>query len=159
MSNQQDQKNSTPTDNLVKSSAPAQAGVNAAGVEDATVANSGSFANSVLWFLGIASFIGATLVNQYLPAYWQPAGNVWIRIGAIVALVVLGVVFLLLTQQGRGFKKLVADSQVELRRVTWPGKEETIEYTWKVLLVIIISGALIFVLDGISSALIGPFIK
>lgn len=117
-----------------------------------------SLLNNFLWFFGIACFILATIVNQYLPAYWQPASNIWVRIGVIIALIVAGIVLLLSTQQGRGFSKLLKDTQVELRRVTWPSKDETIEYTWKVLLAIFVSGVLIYIIDGLSSIFVNPFI-
>ena len=53
----------------------------------------------ILWLLAAAFLIGATLVNQYLPGYWQPANDVWVRIGIIVALVVFALVCLALTHQ------------------------------------------------------------
>lgn len=116
---------------------------------DVSVADvgSGSYANMLLWLLAIVSFIAAATVGEYLPRYWQPANSVWVKWGVIAGLSVLGVVLMLLTKQGRGFFKLLSDARTELLRVTWPSKEETFEYTWKVLVVMVIAGLLVWLLD------------
>lgn len=122
------------------------------------VAKTGSAKDLVLWLLAIAALIGATLVNQYLPGYWQLANDVWVRIGIIVALVVFALVCLALTHQGSAFKTLLKDSGVELRRVTWPSKNETFQYTWQVLVVIAIVGFFIWLLDNFFNWFVGLFI-
>ncbi len=129
--------------------------VNTSAVE---VAKTGSAKDLVLWLLAIAALIGATLVNQYLPGYWQLANDVWVRIGIIVALIVFALVCLALTHQGRAFKILLRDAAVELRRVTWPGKDETFQYTWQVIVVIAIVGFFIWLLDNFFNWFVGLFI-
>ncbi|WP_201573651.1 MULTISPECIES: preprotein translocase subunit SecE [Psychrobacter] len=122
------------------------------------VAKTGSAKDMMLWLLAIAALIGATLVNQYLPGYWQLANDVWVRIGIIVALAVFALVCLALTNQGRAFKILLRDAAVELRRVTWPGKDETFQYTWQVIVVIGIVGFFIWLLDNFFNWFVGLFI-
>jgi preprotein translocase subunit SecE len=122
------------------------------------VAKTGSVKDMMLWLLAIAILIGATLVNQYLPGYWQPANDVWIRIGLIVALFVFALICLALTNQGRAFKTLLTDAAVELRRVTWPSKDETFQYTWQVIVVIGIVGFFIWLLDNFFNWFVGLFI-
>ncbi len=129
--------------------------VNTSAVE---VAKTGSVKDLILWLLAIAVLIGATLVNQYLPGYWQPANNVWIRIGIIVALFVFALVCLALTHQGSAFKTLLKDAAVELRRVTWPSKDETFQYTWQTIVVIAIVGLFIWLLDNFFNWFVGLFI-
>lgn len=126
--------------------------------DDISENKAGSALNGFFWFIAIISFIAATLVNQYLPAYWQPASSIWVRIGIILGLVICGLLSLFMTQQGKGFFGLLSDSQVELRRVTWPNREETFEYTWKTLLVMVLTGILIWFLDGIFNVLVGAII-
>ncbi|WP_182406853.1 preprotein translocase subunit SecE [Psychrobacter sp. GP33] len=122
------------------------------------VAKTSSTKDIVLWLLAIIVLIGATLVNQYLPGYWQPANEVWIRISIIVALFVFALVCLALTHQGRAFKTLLKDAAVELRRVTWPSKDETFQYTWQVIVVIAIVGFFIWLLDNFFNWFVGLFI-
>ncbi|WP_350560353.1 preprotein translocase subunit SecE [Psychrobacter sp. CAL346-MNA-CIBAN-0220] len=122
------------------------------------VAKTGSVKDMLLWLLAIVILIGATLANQYLPGYWQPANDVWIRISIIVALFVFALVCLALTHQGRAFKTLLTDAAVELRRVTWPSKDETFQYTWQVIVVIAIVGFFIWLLDNFFNWFVGLFI-
>ena len=52
----------------------------------------------------------------------------------------------------------VLDFRVELGRVTWPSKDETWEYTWKVLVLMIIAGILVWALDALLTPLIAMII-
>ncbi|HCN15520.1 MAG TPA: preprotein translocase subunit SecE, partial [Moraxellaceae bacterium] len=52
------------------------------------------------------------------------------------------------------FKTLLQDSRVELRRVTWPSKQETLEYTWQVVVVAGILAFIVWLLDTVFSQLI-----
>lgn len=118
------------------------------------VAKRHSSKDMVLWLVAIALFIAATLVNPYLPAYWQPASNLWTRIAVIVGLMVVALIALAMTNQGSAFKTLLIDSRIELRRVTWPSKAETIQYTWQVLLGTGILALLVWLLDTMFGQII-----
>ena len=107
-----------------------------------------------LWILAFVALISATLVNQYLPAYWQPASNLWTRVGVIAALIIFALGALALTNQGSAFKTLLQDSRIELQRVTWPNKQETLEYTWQVAVVAGILAFIVWLLDMVFSQLI-----
>ena len=107
-----------------------------------------------LWILAFVALISATLVNQYLPAYWQPASNLWTRVGVIAALIIFALGALALTNQGSAFKTLLQDSRIELQRVTWPNKHETLEYTWQVAVVAGILAFIVWLLDMVFSQLI-----
>lgn len=122
------------------------------------VAKTSSAKDIVLWLVAIALLIGATLVNQYLPGYWQPANNIWTRISIIVALIIAAIVCLAMTHQGRAFKILLKDAGIELRRVTWPSKDETFQYTWQVIVVIAIVGFVVWLLDNFFNWFVGVFI-
>ncbi len=43
----------------------------------------------ILWIIALALFGGALMTNQYLPAYWAPANSVWVRIGVILACIIV----------------------------------------------------------------------
>ncbi|ENU81700.1 MULTISPECIES: preprotein translocase subunit SecE [Acinetobacter] len=113
----------------------------------AEVVRSGSPLDVVLWIVAIILFICATLVNQYLPAYWAPANNVWTRIGAILACIIVALGLLYATHQGKGFIHLLKDARVELRRVTWPTKQETVTTSWQVVLVVVIASIVLWCFD------------
>ncbi len=122
------------------------------------VAKTRSTKDIILWLIAIAAMIAATLVSEYLPRYWEPANNVWVQLGITAALVVFGFICLAFTNQGSAFKTLLKDAGIELRRVTWPTKNETVKYTWQVILVMIIVGILVWILDMLFTKLISYII-
>jgi len=50
---------------------------------------------------------------------------------------------------------LLKDSRIELRRVTWPTKHETVTTSWQVLLVVVVAAIILWCFDYI----IGWFMK
>ena len=122
------------------------------------VAKTGSAKDMMLWLVAALALIAATFSNQYLPGYWQAANDVWVRISIIAVLIIFAFVCLALTNQGRAFKILLKDAAVELRRVTWPGKDETFQYTWQSIAVIMIAGFFVWLLDNFFNWFVGIFI-
>ena len=113
----------------------------------AEVVNSGSPLDYVLWIIALILFIAATMVNQHLPAYWAPANDIWVRVGVILACIVVALGLLYATHQGKGFVRLLQDARIELRRVTWPTKQETITTSWQVLLVVVVASLVLWCFD------------
>ena len=111
------------------------------------VVKAGSPVDVIFWIIALALFAGALMVNQYLPAYWIPANNVWVRVGVILACIVVALGLLYATHQGKGFVRLLKDARIELRRVTWPTKQETVTTSWQVLLVVIIAAIVLWCFD------------
>ena len=113
----------------------------------AEIVGSGSPLDAVLWLIAIALLIGSALVNQHLPAYWAPANDIWVRVGIILACVVVALGLLYATHQGKGFVRLLKDSRIELRRVTWPTKQETVTTSWQVLVVVVVTSIVLWCFD------------
>ena len=113
----------------------------------AEVVNSGSPLDIVLWIIALILLVGAMMVNQNLPAYWAPANDVWVRVGVILACIVGAFGLLYATHQGKGFIRLLKDSRIELRRVTWPTKQETMTTSWQVLVVVVVAAILLWCFD------------
>lgn len=119
------------------------------------VAKTRSIKDMILWLIAILALISSTLISQYLPKYWLPVSNPWTQIAITLLLVVLAGVCLTFTHQGRAFRVLLKDAGIELRRVTWPGKDETIRYTWQVIVVMVIVGIFIWLIDTLFNQLFG----
>lgn len=119
------------------------------------VAKTRSALDVVLWLVAIFCVVSATLVPEYLPGYWAKASDTWVLVGITVALVVAALVCIALTHQGRAFKTLLKDAGIELRRIAWPSKDETVTYTWQVIVVTVIAGFLIWLLDNFFNYVIG----
>ena len=113
------------------------------------VVKSGSPIDVILWVIALILLVGAMMVSQYLPAYWAPANDVWVRVGVILACIVVALGLLYATHQGNGFVRLLKDSRIELRRVTWPTKQETVTTSWQVLAVVVIAAIVLWCFDYI----------
>jgi preprotein translocase subunit SecE len=113
----------------------------------AEVINASTPLDIVLWLIAIVLLVGSALVNQHLPAYWAPANDIWVRVGVILACVVVALGLLYATHQGKGFVRLLQDARIELRRVTWPTKQETITTSWQVLLVVVVASLVLWCFD------------
>lgn len=119
------------------------------------VAKQRSAKDVILWIMAIVSLIVATLAGEYLPRYWVGANNKWTMLAITVGLAIFAIICVALTHQGSAFKTLLTDSGVELRRITWPSKDETTTYTWQVIVVTIIAGIFIWLLDNLFNYVVG----
>src|SRR5574344_308758 len=120
----------------------------------AEVVKTGSPFDYVLWAIALILLVGALMTNQHLPAYWAPANDVWVRVGVILACIVGALGLLYATHQGKGFIRLLKDARIELRRVVWPTKQETMTTSWHVLVVVVIASILLWCFDYILGWLI-----
>lgn len=114
--------------------------------ESAEIVSAGSPIDWVLWLIAIALLMATTQIN-HLQAYWLPASDLWVRVAIIIACVVVSLGLLYATHQGKGFVRLLKDARVELRRVTWPTKQETLTTSWQVLLVVVITSIVLWCFD------------
>ncbi len=117
----------------------------------AETVGSGSPLDIVLWIIALALLIASMMVNQFLPGYWAPANDVWVRIGIILTCIIVALGLLYATHQGKGFVRLLKDSRIEMRRVTWPTKQETVTSSWQVLLVVVIAAIAMWCADSLIS--------
>ncbi len=119
------------------------------------VAKRRSILDIVLWMVALTALIVATLAGEYLPRYWLAANNPWVMMAMTAGLVIFALLCLYFTNQGRAFKTLLKDAGIELRRITWPDKNETTTYTWQVIVVTVIAGILIWLLDNLFNYVVG----
>lgn len=108
-----------------------------------------------LWIIAIACFILAAMVNTYLPGYWVAASDIWVRIAIIIGLVIFSIICIAFTSHGKDFKVLVKDAGIELKRVTWPTKNETIHWTWLSIVFMVLFGILVWILDMFFNKVVG----
>ena len=85
--------------------------------------------------------------------YWFDDANLAIRIAIVVAGVVIGLGLAWFSWYGREFWQFALASRVELRKVVWPDREETIKTTYVVFLFAILLGVFFWALDWILTAL------
>jgi len=68
---------------------------------------------------------------------------------AVLALAVVAGFVALQTEQGRAFNQLRKDSFVEMRKVVWPTRQETLQTTLVIAVVVIIISLLLFTFDSV----------
>jgi preprotein translocase subunit SecE len=85
----------------------------------------------------------ASLVAYY---YFGDASQLLRSLGVIVALG-LGALVALQSMQGQALWKFIQAARVELRKVVWPTREETIQTTIAVFVFTLIMGMFFFLLD------------
>ncbi len=81
--------------------------------------------------------------------YWYDDRSLTLRVGMVVAGVVAGLGLAFLSSYGRDFWQFALAARIELRKVVWPGREETIKTTWVVFLFAIAMGLFFWGLDWV----------
>ena len=81
--------------------------------------------------------------------YWYDDRPLLLRGGMVVAGVVVGFGLMWLSSLGRDFWQFALASRIELRKVVWPGREDTIRMTMVVVFFAFVMGAFFWGLDWV----------
>ncbi len=107
------------------------------------------------WFIVVALILGGAFANSYYSAEFP----VLYRVLAMVALGVFACFIAVKTAKGHSFWELLKASQVEIRKVVWPSRQETLQTTLIVVAVVIVTAVILWGLDAllgfIASKIIG----
>jgi preprotein translocase subunit SecE len=104
--------------------------------------SAGGAADSAKLAVAVVLLLGGIVAFYALHA--QPDWQRWL---AVVAGVALGIVVFGSSQRGREFFQFVVESRVELRKVVWPTRQETVMTTVAVFAFVIVAGTFFWVLD------------
>ena len=92
--------------------------------------------------------VAALLVVGGITGYYllstQP---VWLRWLCVAAGLLLGAVVVVMSAYGRSLKQFVLDSRVELRKIVWPTRQETLQVTLAVFIFVIVAGLFFWLVD------------
>jgi preprotein translocase subunit SecE len=86
-------------------------------------------------------FVAAGIVGYYL------LDNVWLRWGCVVAGLVLGGVAVAFSGYGKRLWAFTESARVELRKVVWPTRDETMKTTAAVFIFVTLAGIFFWLLD------------
>ena len=109
---------------------------------DVQVAPSASFKDSALLISSIVAIIAGIVAF-----YWFDEKALVLRVGMVIAGLAAGAGLLWLSSYGKDFVQFAQAARVELRKVVWPGRTETIQTTYVVFGFAIVMGLFFFVLD------------
>jgi preprotein translocase subunit SecE len=94
--------------------------------------------------LGIAIVIVIAGVTGY---YLLADQAVWIRWAAVIASLVLAAVVVAFSRYGTEFRRFVELARIELRKIVWPTRQETLQTTVVVFIFVAVAGVFFWVLD------------
>jgi len=89
----------------------------------------------------------AILLGGFVGYYWFAEYSVLWRVLGLVGSLVLGVLVAFTSTQGKEVWEFMKGSQVELRKVVWPTRQETINTTGIVLVFAIVMAVFFFLVD------------
>lgn len=95
------------------------------------------------WIVGIAIVVAGVGAFYWFENQWAT----YLRILAVVGGLGAGAGVLLSTNLGRQFLAFSREAQIELRKVVWPTRQETVQTTIVIMVVVIIVGIILWIID------------
>ncbi len=90
---------------------------------------------------------GAILLGGIVGYYYYADVSVLVRVIGVMLALAASVFVALQSSRGQEFWKFVQGSRIELRKVVWPTREETIQTTITVLIFAMLMGVFFWLLD------------
>jgi preprotein translocase subunit SecE len=106
--------------------------------------------NVFKWLVALLLLGVAFAANAY---YASTAWAIRLAIGIVWMALVLGI--LAITSQGVAARVFARQARAELRKVVWPTKQETMQTTLMVVVVVLLTALVLWALDGLLLSLIG----
>lgn len=113
----------------------------------------GSKLDWLLWLLVVLLIAGAVVGNYYFDS--QPL--LW-RVSGVVVLAIVALVIGLQTSSGKSFSEFFKGARVEIKKVVWPTRQETMQTTIVVVLVVALMALILWALDTFLGYLISLLI-
>jgi preprotein translocase subunit SecE len=95
----------------------------------------------------LATLSIVAVIGGIVAFYWYDELMLPLRVGMVLAGVVVGAGLAWFSWYGREFWQFAIASRVELRKVVWPEREETIKTTYVVFIFAIVMGVFFWLLD------------
>ena len=99
--------------------------------------------------------IGVLITGMILFYYYSDV-RLFYRVVGMISVVIFSAFIAYQSDFGKLVYSYVTDSKVELKKVTWPTKQETTQTTLGVIFVVIIVGILLWLFDMLLGWSIGP---
>ncbi len=104
----------------------------------------------IKWLIVTLLFVAGVALNYFYGAVSWP-----IRFAGGLLFATLIVVLISKTTQGKAFLVFVRESRAELRKVFWPTRQETIQITISVAVIVVILGLFLWCMDSVLVWLLG----
>jgi preprotein translocase subunit SecE len=113
-----------------------------------TPAGGGSAKDTVLMTVSVLALLGGIWAF-----YWFDDQSLALRVALVVGGVAAGLGAAWLSSYGREFWLFAQAARIELRKVVWPDRDETVKTTYVVVIFAIVLGVFFWALDWILTAL------
>lgn len=107
--------------------------------------NTTSSLDGLKWGVTIL-LLAAVIVGNYI---YGDSLHAVLRVAVLLLLAALAVLSAAMTEKGKTFIGFAKDSRLEVRKVVWPTRQETVQTTLIILAVSTIVGLILWGLDGI----------
>jgi len=87
------------------------------------------------------------LASAVVAFYYFSNESLLLRVLGLLAAAGIATAVALQTERGRTIRRFFKDAQIEVRKVVWPSRQETIQTTLIVMVVVIIVGVFLWLLD------------
>lgn len=104
--------------------------------------------NTVFWLI-TAVLVGVGIYGYNNFAVYFGTDSILYRVLALLGVAIVAIFLALQTTQGKSFWALLKGSRTEIRKVVWPTRQETLQTTMIVLLVVVIAGLILWGLDSL----------
>tara|TARA_B110000093_G_C12678547_1_gene289173 strand:- start:207 stop:575 length:369 start_codon:yes stop_codon:yes gene_type:complete len=105
--------------------------------------------NSALWMLAVALVVAGVYGNAYFGGE-----SLLYRVLGMLVVAIAAAMVAFQTVQGKAFWVLLKGARTEIRKVVWPTRQETVQTTMIVSLVVIVAGLLLWGLDTLLGWLV-----
>ncbi len=112
--------------------------------------NTKSSLDGLKWGVTIV-LLAAIIVGNYM---FGETVNILARVGIFLLLAAIAVFSAAKTEKGKTFIDFAKDSRLEVRKVVWPTRQETVQTTLIILAVSAIVGLILWGLDGVFVRLV-----
>ncbi len=109
---------------------------------NSNVETSGGSLDTVKIAIALLLVIGATVAF-----YMFPQESLLFRVMGLLAAVIFAVLLALQTRKGKEIWGFVQGAQIEVRKVVWPTRQETVQTTLIVILMVVFVAILLWLLD------------
>jgi preprotein translocase subunit SecE len=95
----------------------------------------------------LAIFAVVAILGGIVAFYWYDEMALPLRVGMVVIGLAVGAALAWFSSYGREFIQFGQAARIELRKVVWPGREETVQTTVVVFIFATLMGVFFFLLD------------
>ena len=98
----------------------------------------------VLWVLALAVLVGSFAANYFWPAF-----PTYLKAVLWLLVIVVMIALISMTKKGMALFKFSKEARVELRKVHWPTRQETLQTTLMVVVMVVVVGLFLWGVDGL----------